>query len=64
MIFLREVGAGRRGRRPLQAGSKVDVCPRRDGGIPPPLAACKKGESTVSGTLPMRLFKILLVLFF
>ena len=34
-IFLWEVGAGRRGRRPLQAGSKVDACPRRDGGIPP-----------------------------
>jgi hypothetical protein len=32
--------------------------------MPPPLAACKKGESTVCGTLPMRLFKILLVLFF
>ena len=32
--------------------------------MPPPLAACKKGESTISGTLPMRLFKILLVLFF
>ena len=62
-IFLREVGAGRRGRRPLQAGSKVDACPRH-ALMPPPFAACKKGESTVSGTLPMRLFKILLVLFF
>lgn len=30
----------------------------------PQTAACKKGEGTVSGTLPMRLFKILLVLFF
>ncbi len=31
--------------------------------MPPQTAACKKGEGTVSGTLPMRLFKILLVLF-
>ena len=32
--------------------------------MPPQTAVCKKGESTVSGTLPMRLLKILLVLFF
>ncbi len=32
--------------------------------MPPPLAACKKGEGTVSGTLPLLMFKILLVLFF
>ena len=32
--------------------------------MPPQTAVCKKRESTVSGTLPMRLLKILLVLFF
>ena len=32
--------------------------------MPPQTAACKKGESTVSDTLPLLMFKILLVLFF
>jgi hypothetical protein len=32
--------------------------------MPLQTAACKKGESTIPGALPLLMFKILLVLFF
>ena len=48
----------------LLAAAMLALAGCASAGDTPPFAACKKGESTVSGTLPMRLFKILLVLFF